>query len=380
MEDMSNFSEQEDGRETGNSHKAVSQSTDLVPPRSRTHSSRVVRLRQRFANLWMLATGLLIAGAGADTIAATAKTAAWLQSPGTAVIGAGLAVLVSSLTGQRAVSEQYHKEANLQRKRDYYAPLHTDVKSALDRFLEVRSGRAGYPRQVGLLLDPADGIPGLTARTPPDGGTLGRWAAFRSDSRIDNFNARGRELLDEVFDKARVYNVAAGAVQPSLEQILEVHMTQAIAETKRLRDYQLWKRNPVYMPLPANGPREHWFSLLETAESDEDLGHTWTLWWLSHGATGHHSVVAGWLLAGRPEIAGASLHHIQSQSTTVSQPLQWITRVLDASWNDLRLQQPHDDFTDAAEGLINALARTEQHLAHGLRLIRDRYEGGEPLV
>src|SRR5258706_9747097 len=48
---------------------------------------------------------------------------------GAGVLGAGLSVLVASVTGSQAVRQQYAAGANLLRKERYYAPVHAELRS-----------------------------------------------------------------------------------------------------------------------------------------------------------------------------------------------------------------------------------------------------------
>jgi hypothetical protein len=327
----------------------------------------------RMRSMWALALVLVAAGAGIDALASVVHSVSWLQAPGAAVIGAGLAVLVSKSASQEAVREQYHKDANLRRKDEYYVPLHTDLKSIADRLADAKGGRQPFPQHVGLKEETYQGPVGLAPPSTLGGGTLWRWVAFRSDSRIDNFSQEARDLLDAAVALAEEYNAAIDAVLPPAQQALATNLTAAIEKTRRLRDFELWRRNPNYMTL-SEGEREHWFTKFAGPESPEELGTEWATYWLVQLG------VAGWLFGGRPDMAATGIYRNYSMSARPYPPLEWIRPVFDATYRDLESQDTYRDFTRAGNSLFEAVARVEQHLAAGLRSIRDRYEGGEPLV
>jgi hypothetical protein len=255
------------------------------------------------------------------------------------------------------VAEQYHKEAHLQRKRDFYVPLHAEVRDVLVRLTGAREGRAAYPQEIGITAPMSDGLASLSPPTSIDGGSLWRWTAIRSDSRVDNFNERGRQLLDAAVESAEKYNAAVAAVRSTTETVLAATLSEAIARTRRSRDFELWQRNHGYMPPPSDGLREHWFSMLDGQESHEELAAQWALWWLAGTVVSQPSSLLGWLCPDTG-LDAASL----------------------AAWTELETEQTYQGVKAAETTLFEAVGQAEKHLADGLKLIRDRYEGGEPLV
>jgi hypothetical protein len=127
------------------------------------------------------------------------------------------------------------------------------------------------------------------------------------------------------------------------------------------------------MTLP-EGEREHWFTKFAVTESSVELGTQWATYWLAYPDIG------GWLLGGHPGEATMAIHRTYSMTARPYPSLEWIRPVFDATYRDLERQDVYADATRAGNALFEAVTRVEQFLAAGLRAIRDRYEGGEPLV
>ncbi len=48
-----------------------------------------------------------------------------------ALLGAGFTILVTTISARQSILEQYKKDANLQRKREVYSPLHAELRELL---------------------------------------------------------------------------------------------------------------------------------------------------------------------------------------------------------------------------------------------------------
>jgi hypothetical protein len=336
---------------------------------------RATSFFERLRPLSGLAWSLFFGGVAIDALASYADRAHWLQSPGAAITGGGIAMLISQLTGQAALKEAYNKDSNLRRKDDLYLPLHTDVKAVLDRLIDARGGAKPFPQAVAVT---ADGGQGLGISTGADGGSLARWVDFRADSRIDNFSPRACILLNRAVDAAEAYNAAMSFVHERTREVLCSVLTDEIARTRRLRDFELWEQDPAYMTVPPNGPKEHWFALFKGPRPPEEIGEEMALWWTA--GMPHQPDLTGWLVGGRAEIAADRLHAARSRAVDVALPLEWHGRVLEATSSRLEADETYLTARQSESELFEAIARSEEYLAAGLRVIRDRYEGGEPLV
>lgn len=150
---------------------------------------------------------LLILGAFLYSLA-TIPGVSWLHDAGTALIVAGLSLIVSTASGKEAVRQQHAKDANIERKYKIYAPLYTELKQLWQYLESATQGRGPYPAQILVGGEPkiqetrAERLQGPVPR-------LTYWQTFKSDYRIDDFTRPTRELLDEVERLAMAYNAAA---------------------------------------------------------------------------------------------------------------------------------------------------------------------------
>lgn len=134
-------------------------------------SSTPVTVRQRLRAPWTVAVVLVLvcSGSSVDAVASAVRAAHWLQAPGAALIGAGLAVLVSNFASQEAIREQYHKDANLRRRDEFYVPLHTDLKGIVDRLNDARSGRDGLVQVIGVTAEASEDFASVSTLRAGDG-------------------------------------------------------------------------------------------------------------------------------------------------------------------------------------------------------------------
>src|SRR5437868_11145170 len=85
-------------------------------------------LKRRYNSLYLAAFFFIAAGLILFLLPML-KDAIWLQALAGALLGTGLTIIVTTLTANRSIQEQYKKEANLQRKLNVYGPLHAELKT-----------------------------------------------------------------------------------------------------------------------------------------------------------------------------------------------------------------------------------------------------------
>jgi len=341
----------------------------------------LTKLGARIFTSWFLAVALILGGGGLYWLAETVGSFRGLQALAAGVVGAGLAILSSKSTGKEAVSQEYHKAANLQRKAEFYAPLHADLKFILDRLTQVRDGKRGFVQKVGMDrhvgMDPTANM--LLADTS-EGGALSRWVDIRSDSRVENFSEKAREILDDAATKAIAYNEAFTAIQPVLHEILAKHFTQAIYETRQHKDFKDWQQKCLDAGGVLPGGVMDWYTLFDLKDSDSELGAKYSSWLLSLPTSGT-TALPGWLLANKTREATATIAIEQRNGIRpLGPPKAWLEPQLERALQDLKRVNTYQLARKTEAELFETVSKAEQHLAKGLRTIRDRYEGGEPLV
>lgn len=228
---------------------------------------------------WTAVSLLLVAGASAEVIAFTDKSAALLNSPGGALIAAGLAIVVSRVTSRETSFEQYRKDAILKYKDDLYVPLHTELRTLLNRLEAARSKQAPFPQSI-TLAGASSGFDPLFPSVDPTATSLDSWVQFRADFRAERFSKYARGLLDATISAAEQYNTSLEAVRPAAVDHLGKTLNAAIERVRRSRDFELWKRNPAYIH-PASdlaghlsNTGQHWFSVIDEWQVPEEQGTT----------------------------------------------------------------------------------------------------------
>jgi hypothetical protein len=89
----------------------------------------------------------------------------------------------------------------------------------------------------------------------------------------------------------------------------------------------------------------------------------------------------GWVLAGRPDEGARVVYDgIIRNNQGASAPVYWIEGLLSAMGRELETGEAYKEFVSQAYGLMRSLDAAVQRLDEGMTAIRDRYEGGAPLV
>jgi hypothetical protein len=89
----------------------------------------------------------------------------------------------------------------------------------------------------------------------------------------------------------------------------------------------------------------------------------------------------GWILANRPDKAA----HIVYDSSILGNrgataPIHWYEEQFAAVATEIRMSDEFQRFTSRSQELARSLSAALQRLDKGMLYIRDRYEGGAPVV
>lgn len=307
----------------------------------------------------------------------------WGQVVGGIAFGAGLTVLSSTISSRITVREQYAKEANLKRKDDYYGPLHADLKALRERLEIARSGESSYP-----LWITGTGQKEPTGRHMIDDAlTLAKWVEFRTDYRTDNFTLNACRVLDGVIEQATTYNAVIDAARAPTIGILEPVIAKAVELVARSTEFREWQqRRAEQIKASRNDPDDEakWFgSLVNGLSPDLDpsvpqrLASAWVDGWSLY-----RPETLGWLLAGHANRAALCLDGslYTPGSRPAAPPVNWRQSVFESALLSLNGDQSYEQTRHAAHGLFDAVLTAERLLNDGLLYIRDRYEGGRPIV
>jgi hypothetical protein len=75
---------------------------------------------------------------------ATIPRVSWLHDAGTALLVAGLSLIISTASGREAVRQQHTTDVNIERKEKIYGPLYIELKHLWERLEEASAVRASY--------------------------------------------------------------------------------------------------------------------------------------------------------------------------------------------------------------------------------------------
>jgi len=344
----------------------------------------------RLNSLAVVATILLIAGGILLVVGARAHDDT-CKTVGGIVLGSGLTVVVGTLTGREAVHQQYAKEANLRRKTDSYGPLHEEFKALRETLDQMRAGDTPYPRRIAtaaLVTEmPLFGLP------ERDGPTLRTWSAFEGNYHADDFSAVARATFHRAQEAARDYNAAMdNAVQATVDVLgprIETAINEVVVspEYRRAHD-EIVKQQAQPQAAGVFPPDRSWVAwlagdLLRPGESSNAIAATmatsWATTWLTPVA---EMPTAGWLLAGRSDLATTAVEATFRHPTVTSGPPPpgWVARIITQAATDMAADAAFERARAAFRRLHTDVLEGERALERGLCIIRDRYEGGELLV
>src|SRR6266849_3367892 len=217
------------------------------------------RSLKRFFDAFLVVGGvLLIAGVLLYSLSTIPKVS-WLHDAGTALLVAGLSLIISTASGKEAVRQQHAKDANVERKENIYGTLYIELKQLWKRLEEARSGKDSYPHWI-------EGVgkePGRTQRyfqVPK----FSVWPDLKSDYRIGHFTESACRLLNDVQRLAAAYNSAvAETLTPNLD-VLRPHLVSAMEAVMKSAAYQEWQQQSEARTR-VRGPDDGWYERIKWA-------------------------------------------------------------------------------------------------------------------
>lgn len=341
-----------------------------------------LRATQRVNRLLALACALIVLGI--LLLINPWKGVGWIPAVGTAALGAGFAILVSSITGIRAIHEQYAKEANLRRKDTIYAPLHAEVKKLRGYLERAEGGEVAYPQHIDLKDEPPPSDLSLSVLgydSTSRAYSLALWADYSADHRRNEFTAESRRRLDTLCSCADVYNSAVDAARKPTISILETCIRTSIQQTLADPRYE-HERSGVQRNgygEPRNDPDKLWVAnLADGLKHTPDITAQWSWGWIENWGQQTPRTL-GWLLARQPEKAAKHVHSVYEHAAGANNPpLGWFEEAFTVAWRELSVHPTYHGVWDAEQALCRALRDMEARLDAALYHIQNRYEGGQP--
>lgn len=328
-------------------------------------------LKEKLTGLSLIGLAFVFIAVGTIVLLLPSLLSAVWQPVGGALLGTGLTILVTTITARQASLEQYKKEANLQRKTDVYGPLHAELKELREIFDKVHAGVEPYPRWIEIsgVNRPSSLRFAHDSMFPK----LYYWPIFKADYRIDNFSLEAQTLLNEVQNRAVVYNEAVEAAREFMQRRLRPHIAASVTKEGKSLAYQAWLRKRTSNPSEYNRWFEFVFNLQTGVSPSTPLGE---------GLSRDWSAKIRWLLADKPDQAALEIFNGQAMHWDAAQhsSLSWFQDIFDATASELKNHKSYQEAQTAQRELFTKLLEAEKMLSQGLRIIRDRYEGGAPLV
>lgn len=320
----------------------------------------------------------------------------WLSAVGITFLSVGTSTFCTLLVARRSAIEGYRRDANLRRKDEVYAPLHTQLKQLLDQSLAADQGASPYPQWVEVpgTQHPlgAAFLPGY--RVP----ALDLWPAYRADHRRDAFTPAAQALLDATLDCASAYDEAILAVRDVAKDLLGQQLKRAISMVKEDPTYQRWYERQVHdyadrgQSFPAqlssapgaSDPRRQLFAAiafgLQFEMADHPLHKAWAAAFLE-ALPMHEPGTLGWILTGRPDEAAHTVHDTTLPfNCGATAPREWYEERFAAVAKGVQAHPAYQTWIAKVQKMEEALHPALARVTEGLAYIRDRYEGGAPPV
>ncbi len=363
----------------------------------------LLTLRRPENRILLVATAVILLGGACVYIAvfaANGPPSSWLSVVGGTLFAAGTSVFLSVLAARQSAMEGYAKETNVGLKWDLYVPLYDELKKVADELTGAYEEKRPYPQVIDDGHRPAYGSPGnvIFGYTPL---TLARWPSIRTDRRVEHFSTQARQILDATMDHADTYNDAAQAMRPLARRILARVLKAAIEDVEKQQEYQDWYRDEqeqyerLYpgqisfakeLSSQQRPPDEQHqlFAAVANGRSYETVGHplheNWAGAWLDAMPIGQ-PMTLGWILAKQPGEAAQVVYEASMRTNQgATAPVPWVEERFSAMGRELEIGDAYKEFVRQAYELVRSLDAALERLDKGMMDIRDRYEGGAPLV
>ena len=293
------------------------------------------------------------------------------QIIGGAFLGAGLTILVTTISARQSILEQYNKDANLRRKREVYGPLHAELKELREILDDVQAGKRPFPQWIEIMGD--EFRPSLyhTAYARP---TFSYWPMFKKNYHgDDDFTHRTQNLLEDVQNCIKAYNEAIEAAHRVTQEKLRQRLESIVVQEERSQAYREWQKK---RDQPASSNTNTWFEFIEilrTSASDRPLGDV---------ESRILTASLGWILTLNVDQAAKEVYEndIESLRAGGLVPLSWFEDLFRDTLIELKKDPSYQYTMDAKERLVKRLLDAENKLKGVINYIRDCYQGGPPPV
>lgn len=303
---------------------------------------------------------------------------------GTALFVAFLSYVLATNTSKEAFRDQNAKDARLNDKNKYYAPLNNELAVLIDICKNAELGQTPYPQTISLKPGDIEAkVPSyVPLHTHP---AFHGWGEFKRDASIVlRFSSELQTSLDAVEKAVQDYNDALARFTQAVEQTLEHSITSArrdIMETPTREwkgKYLAWQtarheqRQKGLQPSPSP---DDWFTTIEDPITSANIAYEWVN---GFQMTGYLPNTIGWLVAGNLRKAAEEISDYFKNSLGPDARLhlqEWIENGVFKRVDGVYLLSPAEVRQALGQVIIKAeSARSE--LLHKISIIQELYEGG----
>jgi len=231
---------------------------------------------KRFFDAFLVVGGvLLIVGVLLYSLAIIPKVS-WLHDAGTALLVAGLSLIISTASGREAVRQQHAKDVNVERKEKIYGPLYIELKQLWERLEEASGGKASYPHWIEGAGEELDSAKSTRYFQVPK---FSCWPDLKSDYRIGHFTESARKLLNDVEQLAAAYNSAVAETPTPNRDVLRRHLAPAMVTIMKSSAYQEWQQQSK-SGTRVRGEDDGWYERVDRAHDASILFQEEATMWL----------------------------------------------------------------------------------------------------
>jgi len=277
---------------------------------------------------------------------------------------------------------QNEKEGNIRRKNELYEPLYSEIKYAYHWLVFINNGEMYYPNHFYFLTGDLGNRPN---KRNEDYLTILTWEEFGRGHSQSEFSPMMRVSMDVLTEDMRQYNLsieeAKSAVVrvmiPIVERYVKIYMASlsyVVWSEKLLKSgmqatdekFDKWNRR-LYDRLQVDGS-----TILDIAEPmSKDLG-----------GSGIRTRAFFWLLTGdKGEMIKAinkDYEYIESVQAPI--PDLWFENIIRDAWPQINKLDEVEKVRKFGKNIYQEIGNIERKLEAAMNSIRDKYEGGTPLV
>jgi hypothetical protein len=303
-----------------------------------------------------------------------------LAAVGLAFLTLAAGAWLTRATGQAAIAQQFAREAHVQTKREVYAPLEVELRHLLSWLDGAMDGSNAFPECIDIGAVSAEELLGR----PQGCAICQEWPTILAGHLIERFSPAARVELDAIVEAAARYNEVFEELRPKAVTALRELLTTAFSALASSAEHRAWLVATAPDGTINKATLDDWDRLHQmvafswNGETDK-LAESEAELFVGRTALLNGRNVLGWMLAGDLMEAGdavkwgGDITRPPVPKEWLAGQLQWMSGAMDATseWHNV---------LRAARNLRESIFVAHSRLTVGIATIRNRYEGGKPIV